>query len=420
MSLTLNDLLQDLEKRASDQTEETAAEKRKRVEEEAEAKEDRASGKLKSAEKDLEDAKNMEDRVKEAHLQGSALAQEIMQKVASANLPKQKKETSTMNKSAHFAGKALAQSLLTKLASAGDETTEDGIFAGQMPNKAQIDNAQMVAQHDAMIDPTPTADARGDNGGSVNQIFDAIIAKAMAQGATSADQVHGTGMAALEGVIQNRVSASPGSEAADDEVEKIAAVNSLMNSGFDMFEAVDMVKAAEQEILAEEFQQIKQAAMADLMARGVDFELAAAMVKQASVPSFLKPKGAMVGGKFVPKGALDSAKAVGLRGYNVASEYAPMIAEDARGFGQGIRQAVHGKDAAGKEVGRLGALRRAATDSYTGRAVLGAGAVAGAGGAGYALAREKQAALNGLLDAGIDFDSAAQMVSETSQELYGA
>ena len=55
-------------------------------------------------------------------------------------------------------------------------------------------------------------------------------------------------------------------------------------------------------------------------------------------------------------------------------------------------------------------------------AQLGAGALGAAGlaGGGYALAREKQAALNGLVDAGMDFDTAAALVEETSQELYGA
>ena len=433
MSMTLDDLLNSLEKQASEQEESKDKKKKgeeKEDEDDAEDKEDSASWKLRSAEKDLEDAKKIEDRVKEAHLQGSALANEIMQKVASAKTPSNLKETQ-MNKSAQFAGQALAQSLLMKLAGAGDFSTSNGIYEGAMPNKAQVDNAQMVAEHDTTIDPTPTKDEAGDGGGSVNQIFDAIIQKAMSQGAASVDQVHGTGISQYEGMIADRT--APGnagaSDGAEEEVEKVAAVNALMNTGFDIFSAVDMVKAAEQELLYEQDMQIKQAAMNELLNAGVDFELAAAMVKQAGVREMAATAGAAMSragaaAKGYATRGYEGAKGYATRGYEGAKGYADRGYEGAKGYGQ--RVVADARDLP-TQVAMLatgnGATRGAAFRQIAGNraAQLGAGVgAAGLAAGGYALAREKQAAMSGLIDAGVDFDTAVALVAETSQELYGA
>lgn len=412
MSMTLDDLLNSLEKQASDQ--EAGKDNEDEDEDEDEeskvkGKEDSAAWKLRSAEKDLEDVKKIDDRVKEAHLQGSALANEIMQKVAYAKNPSNLKETQ-MNKSAQFAGQALAQSLLMKLAGAGDFSTSNGIFEGAMPNKAQIDNAQMVSEQDMTIDPTPTKDEAGDGGGSVNQIFDAIISKAMSQGAASVDQVHGTGISQYEGMIADRT--APGNAGAgagaEEEVEKVAAINALMNTGFDIFSAVDMVKAAEQELMYEQDMQIKQAAMNELLNAGVDFELAAAMVKQAGV----REMAATAGAAMSRAGA--AAKGYATRGYDGAKGYGQRVVADARDLPTQAAMLATGS----------GGTRGAAFRQIAGNraAQLGAGAVAGAGlaGGGYALAREKQAAMSGLIEAGVDFDTAVALVAETSQELYGA
>ena len=420
MSMTLDDLLNSLEKQASDQ--EGSKDKKKKDEEkedEAEEKEDSASYKLRSAEKDLEDAKKIEDRVKEAHLQGSALANEIMQKVASAKTPSNLKETQ-MNKSAQFAGKALAQSLLTKLAGAGDASTSNGIYEGAMPNKAQIDNAQMVAEHDMTIDPTPTKDAAGDGGGSVNQIFDAIIAKAMAQGAASVDQVHGTGISQYEGVIADRTAPGNAVAGAEEEVEKVAAVNALMSTGFDIFSAVDMVKAAEQELMYEQDMQVKQAAMNELLNAGVDFELAAAMVKQAGAVPLL--------------GASMKARAAGrvANAMDAAGKRAAPYMDRVRGYADDASEAWQGATrGTGKYAGPMNVNSKGmVTPDHMGgvkalarNPLVQAGTIIGASGlagGGYALAREKQAAMSGLIDAGVDFDTAVALVAETSQELYGA
>lgn len=397
---TLDDLLNTLQKQASeDESEKKDDEKKK----EDEKKSDESKGKeMPWDKKDSSD--KSEDRVKEAQLQGAALADEIMQKVASANLTTQK-ETS-MN-TAQFAGQALAQSLLTKLASAGDTNTTNGVYPGAMPNKAQIDNAQMTAEHEAIVAPTPTKDGMGNGGGSINQIFDAVVAKALGQGAVAADQVTQTGTAFAEGAVEQHAVPN-GVPSSNDEVEKVAAVTALVNSGFDFDQAVEMVKAAEYELMVEEEGQVKQAAMNDLLDAGVDFALAAALVKEASAAGMARRAG-----RVASVGAEKAKRA--------ATNFGADVAAGARNLGSDIRMVANpsgfamagGVPTRGEAVANL-ARNRAAQ--------LGAGALGAAGlaGGGYALAREKQAALNGLVDAGMDFDTAAALVEETSQELYGA
>lgn len=400
MSLnTLDDLLKSLEKQASDdETSKKDDEKKK----EEDKKSDESKGKEMPWDK-KDGSEKSEDRVKEAQLQGAALANEIMQKVASANI--NQKEPSMNN--AQFAGQALAQSLLTKLASAGDMTTTDGIFPGAMPNKAQVDNAQMTAEQASYIAPTPTKDSMGNGGGSINQIFDAIVAKAMGQGAVAHDQVTQTGTAFAEGAVEAHAVPN-GVPSTSDEVEKVAAVTALVNSGFDFDQAVDMVKAAEYEILAEEDGQIKQAAMNELMDAGVDFALAAALVKEASVAGVARRAGRVAG-----VGAEKAKRAIG--------DYGQELASGARNLGGDIRMAVN--PGAYSVGGSVPTRAQAMANLGRNKALqLGAGAAGAAGlaGGGYALAREKQAAMNGLIDAGMDFDTAAALVNETSQELYGA
>lgn len=355
-SMTLDDLLSTLEKQAADQGEEKKEDDSKKDS----GKED-ASGGNPFAKKDekkdegKDEKSDKEDRVKEAQLQGSALAQEIMQKVASANITNKETE---MNKSAAAAGKALANSLLEKLAGVGDVNTVDGIDPGSVPNKAQRDNAAMLAEREAGIQTTPTTDAKGDNGGSVNQIFDAIVADALGAGAATPHELGHVPVSAAEGAIEAR-QAPAGTES--EEVEKAAAVSALVSSGFDFESAVEMVKAAEEEILAEEQFQVKQAAHDALVDAGIDPALAEALVKSA--------------GALVPSGG--------------------------RGL---VGPAAKAKNFLQRHGGKLAA---------------GAGVAAAAGGAGYALAREKQAAVNGLVDAGVDFDLAVGLVNEKASELYG-
>lgn len=441
--LTLDDLLNRLEKQAADDSSEKKDKEKDESKDksDSEKKEDSKDGKSSGfpfAKKTEEDAEKKDEQVKEAQLSGAALAQEILQKVASANITPTENKDTEMNKQASVAGKALADSLLQKLASTGDLTTVDGIPAGVVPNKAQVDSAALVAEHDARVQPTPTADAKGDNGGSVNEIFDAIVADAMAAGAATPHELGHNSTSAAEGAIvghQAPASINPVG-VGGDEVEKAAAVSALVGSGFDFDSAVEMVKAAEEEILFEEGEQIKQAALGELVDAGVDFELAAALVKQASiggVATRLGRRATVAAGRAGQaagraRGAVSDAildartDPAGIAGHigGKARAFGAAAGHDASAFGQAAGQAVMGRDAVGAAVPRAAAAKRALIDTYTGRTALGvAGAGAVAGGA-YALGREKKAAVDGLVQAGVDFDSAVDLVNAKSMELYGA
>lgn len=399
MNLTLESLLQglekqaglvDLDKQAEEDTKKDEEHEKKEdaVEADAEKKTGEAKEALKESEEDFSKLKKMNDKeeskdekeqTKEAQ-EGAKLADFIMQKVASAQLTNKETE---MNKQIAESGKALADALLVKLANAGDQTTVNGIPGGVAPNKNQIDNAQLVAEHDSYIKPMPTGNGI-ENQGTINQLFDAIVADTRAQGATDFDGTNAQNgpTAPVEGAAEQL--ATP-NQVQTESVEKTAAVISLVNSGIDFDSAVSMVKAAAEEIEAEEQEQVKQAAFDQLVESGVDFDLAAAMVKSA--------------------GKMDAVKSFG-----------KAMAQDAKGFGQAVRQTALGRDAAGATVSRLDAAKRAA-GSATG--MIGGGAVVGAG-AGAAIAHQKRAAVSSLCEAGVDFETAVSLVQAKSQELYGA
>lgn len=315
---------------------------------------------IEKATEDVEDAQEVNDEKehsKEARLQGAALAQEVMSKVASLNLTPEINKEPEMRKEAAAAGKALADALLEKLAAAGDANTDNGVVEDTVPQKNIVDSAQMVAEDDSKIKPMPTGDGIR-NDGTINQILDGIIADAVAQGAAA----HGGNVEAMaghssdvEGDVEDH--AVPHQEPTDEQ-EKAAAVSVLVQDGFDFDSAVEMVKAAAEEIEAEETLQIKQAALGALMDRGVDFDTAVEMVKQANA--------------LIPAGPL-------------------------------------------RQVGR-GMSNRA-------KMAIGAG-MAGAAGAATALAmrrrgQEKKAALDALVESGVDFDSAVHLVESKAAELYG-
>jgi hypothetical protein len=403
-----------LSKQASDDAaaDEKHEKKEDKVEDDAKKNVSEAKSALGKSEKDFENLKKMNEKeekkdekgekeqTKEA--QATSLADQIMQKVASANITTNK--DSEMNKQASDAGKALADALLTKLANAGDVATINGIPGGVAPNKNQIDVAQQVAEQDATIKPMPTGDGIR-NSGTINQIFDAIVSDALGQGAAAVDQVAGGGVAGNEGAVEAH--AVP-NQVPDESVEKTAAVVSLVNSGIDFDDAVNMVKAAAEQIEAEEAEQVKQAAFASLVGQGIDFDLAAAMVKSAGKMDAIK--GAAGRAVESAKGAAGAAKDWAQREGVRASVGAENVAFGLKNKDKGI--ALRG-------VGQLAKNRLVQAGAAAGALGAAAGAL-GAGGAAYALGREKQAAVSALCEAGVDFESAVDLVQAKSQELYGA
>lgn len=281
-SLTLDDLLNSLGaglmKAASD--DECKDEKKEDKSDKDESKEKKdlpAFMQKKDGDKDEKEDKDeksedKEGQTKEASDAGAALAREIMAKVASTKV----ETINPMNKQASVAGQALAQALLQKKAYAGDMTTENGVVPGTAGSKVIADNAQMEAEGASYIKPMLLSDGIR-NSGSLNEIFDAVIADAASQGAAGMEQVHQTGVASQEGNVEDH--------AVPNQV-KVAYINELLEQGMDFDEAAEMVKAASEQ----EAEQVevdtdnleKAAAIQTLVERGVDFEDAVALVKQAA------------------------------------------------------------------------------------------------------------------------------------------
>ena len=444
MNLTLESLMESLEKQAglSKQASDDSKEDLKHEKQEDKTEGD-AKTAIKDAEKDFSSLKKMNEKeeskdkkdskddeskeqTKEAQAAGAELADVLLQKVASVKI---KTKEMNMNKQASVAGKALADALLTKLANAGDMTTTNGIPGGVAPNKNQLDNANLVAEQDSYIKPMPTKDAIGNGGGSINEIFDGIVADAMGQGAASFYQPGTQGVAQHEGLAEQQ--ATP-DQVETESVEKTAAVISLVNSGVDFDYAVDLVKAAAFEIEYEEDQQVKQAAFDNLVDQGVDFDLAAALVKSANaLTAATKPVGRMIDGKFVANaGRVNEAKGAVRNGLQRGADAVSDAYESAMGaVGQRAHNAsvnargLVNPDPAFQRNGQSANHVRMMHAKNLAKNPLvygGAGALAAGGaGAAYAHGREKKAAVSALMDSGVDFDQAVYLVQAKSDELYG-
>lgn len=367
--MKLDDILADLEKKAADESEQKDESQGKPNPFEAKKDDE------KKDDKKSDEAKKDEGQEKSAaHKAGADLAKEVMEKVASRQTAQtQSIKGEEMNKQASDAGKALAQALL-KQANVGDLPTPNGIMPGVVPNKTQVDMAAMRAEHDQVFQATPGTDGAG-NGGTINQIFDAIVADAMGRTGAKDDNQTG-GYAAAEGHVReeqtpNQVGVTGPEGILGEAQEKTAAVAALVESGIDFDDAVDLVKAAAAELDFEHDQQVKQAALEELMDQGIDFDSAVEMVKEAGVTGSV------------------------VRGFNSAKKAVPGAAANAkRGAGRHFAE-------------------------HKGRYAAGAGGAAAGAAAGYAVGREKKAALDMLVDNGVDFDTAVNLVEAKSYELYG-
>jgi hypothetical protein len=282
-----------------------------------------------------------------------------------------------------------------------------------VPNKTQVDLAQQRAEHDNSFQATPGTDGAG-NGGTINQIFDAIVADAM--GSTNAKDEQETGNTAhAEGAIARQAPAQvqvngPAAIGGEDQ-EKAAAVSALVESGYDFEESVNLVKAASDELDFEHDQHIKQAALNELIDSGVDYDYAVEMVKEASVGGMATRLGRKAGvaagrGRQAASNAVLNARTYpnGVKG--MASDAGKRLAADAKDVPGQVRGLATAPRMAAQGLGRNTAVRTAA-----GAAVVGGGA--------YALGREKKAAVDGLIEAGVDFDTAVDLVNAKADELYG-
>lgn len=359
------------------------------------------------------------DMEKEASAQGADLAREVMEKVANLKIesvPGMKKTA------AETAGKALADALLLKLAGVGDQTTSNGIDPAGTPSKIQEDNAALVAEDDSKIKPIATSDGNQATG-SINEIFDAIVADAMSQGAASTDQVHTTGVASHEGAAEKAVpnqekvaalneliesgvsfeDATSMIKQAELEIaenlEKTAAVQALVEQGVDFDTAADLVKQAALDIAAEEEGLAKAAAVSELMAQGIDFDKAVEMVKEAGVGDVTTTNGIDPAGA-PSKIQKDNAAMVA----EADASIKPMQTSDGQRPQGSINEIFDAivADAAGQGA--------ASTDQ-----VHDTGVAKAEGGAEKAVPNQiKTAALAKLMEAGMDFEKAAATVQAAS------
>jgi hypothetical protein len=281
----------------------------------------------------------------------------------------------------------IAQYIMQKLAEEAAQTagTSADVPTPVAVNQIQANDAQMVAADDAKVQENPGTE------GTISNVLEAIVARAQAQGAGTDDLVNGSGVT------------PPQRE--DEAVEKAAAVSALVAEGCDFDMAVDLVKQAEAELAVDAFEQEKQAALSTLMEAGVNFDDAVALIKQAEedlAEGFDKEAG-------VASGAISAAKGV-----------ARKLGAHANAAKPAAKVLLTGKGPAGSVVAGSGSNRAIAAKVLAKNPAVQAAAGATALGiSGVAAAREKKAAFDALIESGVDFEKAAQLVIEASLEVYG-
>lgn len=285
--------------------------------------------------------------------------------------------------------KEMANAILEKIAqTVGEATTTSAaainVEGAAVPNKIQEDNAAMTAFDDAKVQPLPGAD------GTINNILEAIVAGAKAQGGGSDDLVNGEGP--TEG------SAAIGVKAAEEQ-EKAAAVSALTAEGMDFDTAVALVKQAEAEILGEAFEQEKQAAFTALVESGINFDQAVELIKQAEED--LKKKSELD----KEAGIADMARSA-LKGAKV----------DMKVAGANVKEILKGTGKPGGRASAANSLASTTTGKLVGGAVIGTAAYK----AKKAIrGQEKKAAFDTLIEAGIDFEDAITLVKAAELDVYG-
>lgn len=213
-----------------------------------------------------DDRVNHETTVNNVVPAGGAIGTEKQAADASAQTNENKEDT-TMNKQA--SNTDLAKLIMEKLAQEFSDVVTTpaaavNVAGAPVPNKIQQDNAVMTAHDDAKS--VGVGDPGGD--GTINALFEKIVARAKAEGGQSDDLINGPG----------HVEASP---IFTDAVEKAAAVSELCGQGMDFETAVSLVKQAEEAIFADAWEIEKKAAFDQLMEQGIDFDQAIALIKQA-------------------------------------------------------------------------------------------------------------------------------------------
>lgn len=322
-------------------------------------------------------------------------------------LTKQAGEDPTMSTTAKAQGVLLADAVINMLTKQASEQA----------------NLAIAAQDSLVSDQNDETELNPE--GSANGILQGLLQNASAKGAVDPDgmtdiHVGGTG-AAGEGAADGatgevKPAYNPnlaisddrdGDDNEDEEVEKTAAVIELVNHGYSFDDAVDMVKVAAAQLAEEHEGQVKAAAVNELMANGIDFDTAVELVKEAGVLALGDDgiKGAL------RRGAAKAGKSAAKAGKSAKRIGETLIGSKGKELADGAsRAAASGRMASAARLGDAATRSHQATSNAR-KAVGALGAAAAIGGIGGAAAMHKKAAVDRLMDAGIDFDNAVALVN---------
>lgn len=197
-----------------------------------------------------------------------AQATKEVEKTAEAVEKKEETKEEDMNKSATDAGKELATAIMEKLAASENTGEATG------PGKIKQDHDKMVAFDNKKV-------MRNPRNNTVSAMFDQLVQRAKTvSGATGYDQM-ATGASAPHD-SKDQAMGTPSMKPSPDIVEKHAAVGALIEAGMDWEQAVELVKAAAEEIESEEFSTVKMAAVTHLVTEeGFNFDAAVEAVNEA-------------------------------------------------------------------------------------------------------------------------------------------
>lgn len=187
----------------------------------------------------------------------------------------------------------------------------------------------VIAETDAMAASSTAGQQAIPKDGTITQTLQAMLQTGLASGAVGPDQLYLNSIAAgqdegnspigLTSSDGRQINAIPAGGSMSVEVEKTAALVHLVDNGVDFDTAVNLIKQAETQINAEDFEQEKIAAVNGLMSQGYDIETAVALVKQAAAADSRVYSAA--------KRGVDYFRGKGTAAY-----------EGAKGFGAGLKQ----------------------------------------------------------------------------------
>lgn len=338
----------------------------------------------------------------------------VLTKEAAVATAKSTEEPVEMNKEAQAKGVALADAIIGSLS--------------KQANVILDQSEDLVDEQDDETERTPE--------GTVNEVLKAVMDRGFANGATD-EETHQDGE---EEEDEGDASEGYGEDVEDNsDIEKSAAVAHLVEvEGCSFEDAVTLVKEAEEAILAEETELMKVAAVNELMSEGYSMEDAVELVKEASAAKVgaaidrgvrtVGVKLRRAAGPKVRKGAKTAAGKVSEyagKAKGAAKEYGTVMS-GSRGRAASANAAQRknmatnsimsnsSRERAGKGIAKSqDTAKKEGRKTNLYRAGTGA-AVLATGGAAYGM--NKKAAVDNLVEAGIDFDLAVQLVNVANGE----